>query len=92
MALKAIIRGTKITKTTWFLNPNENKGKFNSKYIWCYKKNKNNNTTCAKSKSNNILLQKRNRLRLWQENVPKTSDEQTKNNEKFYVYLYPSDT
>jgi hypothetical protein len=37
-------------------------------------------------------LQKRNRLRLWQENVPKTSDEQTKNNEKFYVYLYPSDT
>jgi hypothetical protein len=41
-----------------------------------------------------ILSQKwnQNRIKLWQENVPKTSVEQIKGNEEFYVYLCPLGT
>jgi hypothetical protein len=44
----------------------------------------------AKQKSNEILLQKINRARLWEENVPKIGVEQIKNNGEFYLYLYLS--
>jgi len=45
------------------------------------------NTTYAKQKSNKILLQRRNKTRSWQENVPKIGVQQTKGNGEFYLYL-----
>jgi hypothetical protein len=44
----------------------------------------------CEQKSNKLLLQIRNKTRLWQENVPKINVEHTKNNGEFYFYLYPS--
>jgi hypothetical protein len=58
-------------------------------------KTKNKNITCVKQKSNKILLKARNKkkTRLWQENVLKTSVEQTKSNKESYLnYLYPLGT
>jgi hypothetical protein len=45
--------------------------------------------TCARQESNKILLQEqnKNKTRLWQENVSKTSVEHIKGNGKFYLYL-----
>jgi hypothetical protein len=51
-------------------------------------KKKKKNMTCAKQESNKILLQGRNKTRLWQENVPKISVEHTEGNGDFYNYLY----
>jgi hypothetical protein len=34
------------------------------------------------------LIAKRNKIRMWQENVPKTDVEHTKGNGEFYLYLY----
>jgi len=79
--------GTKTTKTTNFFIKNNNKGKPNPKFKSWNKKNK--NTICAKQESNKILLQRRNKTRIWQEIVLKTNVEHTKGNEKFYLYLYP---
>jgi hypothetical protein len=45
--LDAIVIGTKITKTTWFFNQNENKGMLSSKSRSWNKKNKNKNMTCV---------------------------------------------
>jgi hypothetical protein len=39
-------------------------------------------------KSNKILMQKRNRTKLWPENIPKINVEQTKGSEESYLYLY----
>ncbi len=68
---------------------NDNKDKPNYKLkSWNEKnKNKNKNTTYAKQKYNKILLERRNRTRSWQENVPKIGVEQTKGNGEFYFYL-----
>jgi hypothetical protein len=51
-------------------------------------KNNNKQKTCAKQKSNEILLQKINRARSWEENVPKIGVEQIKSNGEFHLYLY----
>jgi len=56
------------------------------------KKNNNKNMTCVKQNFNKILLQIRNKTRLWQENIPKIDVEQIKNNGEFYFYLHPLDT
>ncbi len=58
------------------------------------KKNKNKNMTCAKQKSNMILLQEgnKNKTRLWQENIPQTGVEHTEGNGEFYFNLHPFDT
>ncbi len=53
------------------------------------KKQKKKHNMCEQ-KSNKLLLQIRNKTRLWQENVPKINVEHTKNNGEFYFYLYPS--
>jgi hypothetical protein len=82
------ITGMKTTKSIRFSNQNKNKWRLNSKFKSWNKKNKNKNTTCAKSKSNKVLLQRRNKTRLWQENVPKIGVEQIKGNGEFYLYLY----
>jgi hypothetical protein len=47
---------------------------------------------CAKQKSNKILLQRINKTKTWQENVPKTSVQHTKGNGEFCLYLYPLGT
>jgi hypothetical protein len=78
--------GTKITKTTRFFIQNKNKSKPNPKFKSWNKENK--NMTCAKQESNKILLQRRNKTRLWQEIVLNTGVEHTKGNEEFYLYLY----
>jgi hypothetical protein len=43
----------------------------------------------CETKSNKILLQKRNKnkIRLCQDNIPKTNVEQTKGDGEFYIYL-----
>jgi hypothetical protein len=46
----------------------------------------------SKKQSNKKILQRGNKIRLWQENVPKTDVEQTKGNGKFYFYFYLSRT
>jgi hypothetical protein len=50
-------------------------------------KQENKDMTHAKQESNNMLLQGRNknRTRLWQENIPKTSVEHIKSNDEFYL-------
>jgi hypothetical protein len=45
--------------------------------------------TRSKQESNNILLQKRNRTRIWQGNIPKICGEKIKGNGEVYFYLYP---
>jgi len=77
----------KTTKNTNFSTQNENKDKPNHKFKSWNKKNKNKNMTYAKQESTKILLQRRNKTRSWQENVPKIGVEQTKGNEEFYFYL-----
>jgi len=77
-----------------FLNQDKNNNKPNPKsWLW-NKKNNNKNMTHAKQKFNVIFLQgrKKNKTRLWQENVPKTDVKQTKGNREFYLYLYPLGT
>ncbi len=37
----------------------------------------------------NVIANKEYKTRLWQENIPKTNVEQTKNDVKLYLYLYP---
>ncbi len=80
------------TKIIRFFSPNENKGMPNSKSRSWNKKNKNKNTTCAKQDSNKIILQRKNKTRLWQKNVPKIGVEQTKGKGEFYLYLYSLNT
>jgi hypothetical protein len=79
----------KITKTTRFLNQDEHKDMLNPKSKSWNKKNKNKNMTNIRQWTNMILSQKwnQNKIKLWQENVPKTSVEQIKGNEEFYVYF-----
>ncbi len=77
------VTDTKTTKFLKFPNQNENKGKHNSRSKLWNKKNKKKNTTHGKQKSNKILLQRRNKTKLWQENVPKINVEQIKNNVEF---------
>ncbi len=75
-----------------FLNQDQNKGMFNSKSKSQNKKNKNKNTTCARQKSNNILLQKK-KTRTKQIYDKKTYSKSTlnkqKNNENFYLLFIP---
>jgi hypothetical protein len=56
--------------------------------------NKNKDMTSVKQESNKILLQGRNknRMSLWQKNVPKIGVEQIKGNDELYLYLYPLNT
>ncbi len=49
-------------------------------------------TQREKQESNKILLQRRTRKKLWQENIPKINVEQTKGNEDLCLYLYPLGT
>jgi len=79
----------KITKTTRFLNQDEHKGMLNPKSKSWNKKKKNKNMTNVRQWTNMILSQNwnQNKIKLWEENVPKTSVEQIKGNEKFYVYF-----
>ncbi len=85
-----LVMGTITTKTTRFFTKNKNKSKPNPKFNSWNKKNK--NMICAKQKSNKILLQRINKTKTWQENVPKTSVQHTKGNGEFCLYLYPLGT
>ncbi len=53
--------------------------------------NKNKNMLSAKQESNKILLQRRNKnkIRLWQENIPKMMLNKLKVMGFFFFYLYP---
>jgi peptidyl-tRNA hydrolase len=71
----------KTTKSIGFPNQNENKGNPSSKFKLWNNKNKNKIMTCAKQKSNKILLQgKKKKVRLWEENIPKIGVEQIESN------------
>jgi hypothetical protein len=61
--------GMQATKITRFSNPNENKGMPNSKSRSWNKKNKNKNMKCVKQDSNKILLQRKNKIGLWQKKI-----------------------
>ncbi len=75
-----------------FLNQNENKGMRSSKSKSWNKRNNKKNMRRAKQKFNKIILQKRNKTRLWQKNIPKIDVEYTKGDGEFYFYLYPLGT
>jgi hypothetical protein len=89
MDLNVDVMGMKTTKTTRFPNQNKNKGMHSYISKSWNKKNKNKSTTLAKQESNKILLQRRNRIRLWQENIPKIGVEKLKvRGNSTFIYIY----
>ncbi len=77
-----------------FLNQDKNKDRPNFEIQIVKQEKKNKNTTHAKQKFNNILLQRRKKrkTRLWQESVPQIGVKCNKSNGEFYLYLYPLGT
>jgi hypothetical protein len=87
-----LVMSMNTTKTIRFFNQNYNKGKLSSKSRSWNKENKNKNTTNENKNPTKHYCKKKILTRLWQENIPKISVQQTKNNEEFYFYLYPLGT
>jgi hypothetical protein len=78
------VMGMKTTKFTKFLNQKNTKACLIPNLDHDIRKK---NTTRVKQKSNKILLQRKKKTRLCQDNIPKTNVEQTKGDGEFYFYL-----